>query len=250
MQYALVLLLFSSLAPIIVAGQRGRPATAWTPQEKAAFVLLYEKSERSYEKFSLLARQQRGLRSNQLPHRNTIPYWVETLELTGCVERNNSARNAPVRTEENKERVSTLFRTFPHASIRVAEATLGISKSELQRILRHDLKFHPYKLQTPHALEPEDNATRLEFCLDQLASIEDNPNFLNNLFFSDESIFTTTGFVNRHNFRYWSPQNPHWAEPQPMHPDKVHVWAGIGQRGVIGPYFFSQSVKATNYRGN
>jgi len=55
---------------------------------------------------------------------------------------------------------------------------------------------------------------------------------------SDEAHFHLNGSVNKHNFRYWAPQNPHKVHERPLHIPKVTVWCAIGKVGVIGPYFF------------
>jgi hypothetical protein len=154
-----------------------------------------------------------------------------------------------VKTNENIENVKDFFTRYHNASIRIAEADLGVSRTSVQRILKEEgLKWHPYKLQLPHALEAEDHATRLEFCTDQLEVIDE---VIDNILFTDESIFTTAGFVNRHNFRYWAPSRP--ADfvllQVPMHPAQVHAWAGVGSRGIIGPFFFGSSVNSATYRG-
>ncbi|KAJ8923909.1 hypothetical protein NQ315_006685 [Exocentrus adspersus] len=42
----------------------------------------------------------------------------------------------------------------------------------------------------------------------------------------DEPTFYLNGVVNRHNYRFWSQENPHWTcESQTQHPQKVNVWA-------------------------
>ena len=55
---------------------------------------------------------------------------------------------------------------------------------------------------------------------------------------SDEAHFHLNGSVNKQNFRYWAPQNPHKVHERPLHIPKVTVWCAIGKVGVIYPYFF------------
>lgn len=53
--------------------------------------------------------------------------------------------------------------------------------------------------------------------------------------------------MNRHNYRYWAPNNPHWNEEIPLHSQKITVWAAIGRQGLFGPFFFSDSVNSERY---
>jgi hypothetical protein len=42
-----------------------------------------------------------------------------------------------------------------------------------------------------------------------LDRIDQNPNCLSNVMFSDEATFHTCGYVNRHKIRIWGSENPH-----------------------------------------
>ncbi|KAJ8911487.1 hypothetical protein NQ315_010859 [Exocentrus adspersus] len=55
-----------------------------------------------------------------------------------------------------------------------------------------------------------------------------------------EASFQLNGNVNRHNFRYWSDENPHWMlEKHTQHPQKLNVWAGLFGDQIIGPFFIN-----------
>lgn len=47
-----------------------------------------------------------------------------------------------------------------------------------------------------------------------------------------------TGYVNKHNFRCWAPNNPQEAHEIPVYIKNAIVWCSVGMMGVIGPYFF------------
>jgi len=49
-------------------------------------------------------------------------------------------------------------------TVRLAAVELEIRKSSIQRMLRKGIKAFPYKLQTVHKLEEEDNDRRVEMC--------------------------------------------------------------------------------------
>jgi hypothetical protein len=56
------------------------------------------------------------------------------------------------------------------------------------------------------------------------------------------------GRVNEHNCVYWSSENPRFVIEE-LHVPGVTVWAGICSKGVIGPYFFDETVTAERYLG-
>ncbi|PSN54430.1 hypothetical protein C0J52_06664 [Blattella germanica] len=76
---------------------------------------------------------------------------------------------------------------------------MQISRRSLHRILKSELKFHPYKLQVVHKLRPNDRQMRMTFCAHLQEMIAEN-NILPNLLMSDEAHFHLTGFVNKQNF--------------------------------------------------
>jgi hypothetical protein len=142
------------------------------------------------------------------------------------------------RSLENIETVRELFVQNPHMSTRRAANALPISRSSIQRILKEDLKFHPYKLQHVQELKPQDLERRVEFTTSQLGIIRERPDYPFDLLMSDEANFHTHGGVNNQNFRYWSPVNPHWYSEEPLNPEGLTVWMGVGAGGVVGPYFY------------
>lgn len=60
-------------------------------------------------------------------------------------------------------------------------------------------------------------------------------------FASDEAHFYLSGFVNKQNFRYWGNENPRETHKKPLHSPRVTVWCAVGQKTVIGPYFFEEN---------
>jgi hypothetical protein len=92
-------------------------------------------------------------------------------------------------------------------------------------------------MQMAHVLNPGDYAMRVGFCEHVLQLLEDDPQFINNLWMSDEVHFHLSGYVNKHDFPYWAAANPQLHE-RPHHSTKFTVWCAISSNGVIGPYFF------------
>ena len=79
---------------------------------------------------------------------------------------------------------------------------LGLSESNVRRILHLDLHFHPYKIKVVQKLKEDDAAKRSVFSQQMLALINRNKEVLNNLIMSDEAHFHLTGLVNKQNCRY------------------------------------------------
>lgn len=66
---------------------------------------------------------------------------------------------------------------------------LGLNDRTARRILKHDLRFHSYKIQVVQALNAQDHNTRLRFCQHMLTLINENEYRVHNLWMSDEAHF-------------------------------------------------------------
>lgn len=109
-------------------------------------------------------------------------------------------------------------------------------------------KWHPYKIQLVQELNEDDPDRRMEFCQTLMDRSNQNPLFVENILFSDESTFKLNGEVNRQNCRFWAKENPRWMrEHHTQYPQKVVVWAGIVKNKIIEPYFFDGNVNGQNY---
>ncbi|CAI6356266.1 unnamed protein product [Macrosiphum euphorbiae] len=143
-----------------------------------------------------------------------------------------------VRIPENVDRVRAAFFVSPRRSARRHAVTLGMSRRSLHRILRNDLKFHPYKIMIVQQLKEGDFVQRREFCrlMDEIYTENGDAT----VFMTDEAHFHLNGYVNVQNCRYWASENPHELHQRPLHSLKVTVWCGISKMGIIGPYFFEE----------
>ena len=74
-------------------------------------------------------------------------------------------------------------------------------------------------------------------------------NFAKKIIFSDEAHFHWTGFVNKHNCRFWGNENPRIMQEREMHPLKATVWCGFWAGGVFGPFFFEDDGNAVTING-
>ncbi|KAJ8953826.1 hypothetical protein NQ318_006676 [Aromia moschata] len=82
-----------------------------------------------------------------------------------------------------------------------------------------------------------------------LQRLIDDDGFLRNIVFSDEATFYLDGTVNRQNYRYWSPENPHWKmETRSQFPQNVNVWAGIVGNRILGPFVIKGALTGENLK--
>jgi hypothetical protein len=167
---------------------------------------------------------------------------VQKFRTRGGVQNSNkghSGRPPSVRTNDNAGRVFEKVVNSPKKSQRRVSKELSpsIARSSLQRILK-DLGAFSYKIQILHELRPCDFAARRSHCARVLASLHDDPSFLDNWWWSDESHFLLSGHVNRQNMRFLGWERPEEYEQRPLHSQKVTVWCALSRHGIIGPYFF------------
>ena len=163
--------------------------------------------------------------------------WVKKFKASGTTlseKRCGSVRR--VRTPENIKKIKQAIQQSPLRSARKHALALGFARESVRRVLKLDLKFHPYKMIVVHELQMRDYQNRKVCCSEMLRSVAENENILT----SDEAHFHLSGFVNKQNFRYWADENPQNLIEKPLHSERVTVWCGIGTIGVVGPYFFEE----------
>ena len=212
--------------------------------QKALCACWYENSH-SYVEVRRKLREKFGRNAPQPPNPSILRWHTNLLE-TGSILEHKRKRQLSARTEDNAAAVIQHFSDDPHSSQRRAANHLDISRTTIRRILK-DLKWHPYKLQLVQQLHPTDKMGRMTFAEQELDRISQDPNRLLRIAFSDEAHFHIDGGVNRHNCRYWAPENPNWVREQGLHSPRTTVWAAIWEGGIIGPIFFDQNVDSESY---
>lgn len=143
------------------------------------------------------------------------------------------------RTPNNIAAVRGALLRSPARSARQHARELQLSRDSVKRILRLDLKFHPYKMLVVQQLNERDYAQREDFAVRMQVLFEEEPNAI--VIMSDEAHFALNGSVNKQNFRYWAPQNPRLMHQTPLHSPRVTVWCAVTPFSVIGPYFFEEN---------
>lgn len=121
------------------------------------------------------------------------------------------------------------------------------SKSSVHSILR-DHRLHPYHLTRVQPLYVNDAAHRLNYCQELVNRLNNDPDFVRRILWSDESTFTRDGVFNTHNLHHWSAQNPH-ATREFGHQQRfsVNVWLGVINNRIVGPIYLPNRLNAAAY---
>ncbi len=67
----------------------------------------------------------------------------------------------------------------------------------MRRILKKESKYFPYKVQISQSLSKPSELKRVQFCEKMLEKLETDPNYINKIWFTDESHFYLNGYVNK-----------------------------------------------------
>lgn len=181
------------------------------------------------------------------PHESSFRRLLNRFVETGDVKYKKEERIKSA-TNEDKELEALLHATEnPHTSQRELGVACSISERSVQRILKKN-KYHAYHIQMHQALTDSDFENRLNFCNWASFQIEQNPTFFEFVLFSDEATFHNSGAVNRHNFHYYSVENPRIIrEIDNQHRWSLNVWGAVIGNHVIGPHFFEGNLGGAAY---
>lgn len=102
----------------------------------------------------------------------------------------HSGRKRTSRTQANIDAVRTSVGRSPQKSLRRRSQQLRVPRESLMRALISDLHLHPYKIQIKQTLTDQDKAKRVEMCEWFSDAIEENPDFLGDVWFADEAHFS------------------------------------------------------------
>jgi Helix-turn-helix domain (DUF4817) len=200
------------------------------------------------DKNTLLARRlyQQRFPERRQPERRAFEKLLERFERTGNVLYKKNTREKRAQTEENQLDVLLTVTENPYIGQRPISQQIGVKRCTVQRILKSQ-KMHPYHIQLLQELIPEDYQRRLEFCQWVQNKIIQQRNFVHSILFTDEATFHRNGSVNRHNFHYYSTENPNFVRYTSQTRWSLNVWGGVVGDHVIGPYFFDQRVTGEVY---
>lgn len=135
----------------------------------------------------------------------------------------------------------------PHRSTRDAARYFNVSQHSIMNVLKAH-KLTPFHLLPVQKLLPGDPNLRLLFCQEVLNRHHENNNFIRNVFWTDESSFSTVNLFNRKNCHYWATENPHKVRSIKIQGRRsVNVWCGIHRNKIIGPVFIDGRLTGASY---
>ena len=79
---------------------------------------------------------------------------------------------------------------------------------------------------------------RVAMCRWFCDKVDGNPNFLDNLWFADETHFLLSGHVNSKNSIFWDSTPPKGCLQRLLHSIKCTAWVSISKHGTIEPHWF------------
>ncbi|GFS57537.1 uncharacterized protein TNCV_1401981 [Trichonephila clavipes] len=97
-------------------------------------------------------------------------------------------------------------RAHPESSVRDISKACSYSKSTVWNIL-HTYGAYSYGPVLAQELMTGDQDRRFDFC--NFVLLDENPDFFNEILWSDECQFSRQGTINIQNRYYWSLENPH-----------------------------------------
>ena len=215
----------------------------WTTEHKTFCVIGY------FETKSYLSVRDNFQAKFQIdpPAKSTIVKWVLKFKTKGTVwnvnskthfNQTHSGRLKTARIPDNIERVRDSVNQNPGTSIRRRSQELGLARESLRLILEDDLKLHPYRIQIKHSMTDSDKEKRVLMCEWFRDMLQEDPDFLNDFWFTDEAHILLSGHVNSKNCIFWGTQPPDEVLERPLHSVKCTVWVALSKHGIIGPYWF------------
>ena len=105
--------------------------------------------------------------------------------------------------------------------------------------------YHPTLIVDLNEDDFDGRSQSNNICLEKFNSDSD---LINHILWSDECKFNRNGTVNCHNCVYWSTENPHAKFSVTNTEEGTMVWCGLSSNGLLGPYFFDETVTGSTYR--
>ena len=214
----------------------------YTVEERV--LLVEEKIKKNSHKITKDNYKRRFPLTGRSPSKMTVWKMCRKFHSKGTVSnqnRGNSGRKVSVLTPQVLNSIRDLVdseKTLParqsRSSCRRHHLPMQVSKSSFHRGVRK-LGYHPYKLHRRHILKAGDMVKRVRMATHVLQNYEENPDWINNLWMSDEAVFSLNGNVNSKNVVCYSekgagrPEN--FCIDLSKHADSVMPWACLAGDG-------------------
>ena len=171
----------------------------WTKDEKIFCFTTYLETK-SFK--TVQAKFCRKFNFNNYPRKSQIYHWVHEFQATGSINNLNkkaenlrSSRKLTARCHDNVDAVRDSVGRSPKKFLQRSSQELGLLCTPLQRILKKNLQLYPYRIQIKHKLTTADTENLLLMCQWFKNKIEEDPDFLDDVWFSDEALFRLYGHI-------------------------------------------------------
>lgn len=172
---------------------------------------------------------QENFPDRQLPSHKMFSSIHRRLRETGSFKPDKLGKSGRPRTTctpEFEERVLDEIENHPEKSTRELALDFRVSNATVWKVL-HEQQLHAYHYQRVQALLPQDYFPRVQLCQWLIRKCT-NPNFLNDILFTDEARFSRLAILNIHNTHMWTIENPHAiSENRHQYQFSINVWAGV-----------------------
>ena len=106
-----------------------------------------------------------------------------------------------------KMKFPQFWKNKPQTSTRQMSLQLNISKSSVLRVNR-SMGYKPYIPRLVHELNEDGFDRWVEYCETFLSLLQNEPDLIHPVIWSDEAILKLNWQINRHNSTYWETENP------------------------------------------
>ncbi|KAJ8912523.1 hypothetical protein NQ315_014467 [Exocentrus adspersus] len=180
------------------------------------------------------------------PYREVFSNAFRRLRESG-IKQSRSGGPRPQHTVAQEIAVVDAVLDDPTISTRRISTQLQLPHNFVWKTINREL-LHPYHRQKVHHLLPGDEVQRLAFCNWLLEQNEQNPSFISEILWTDESIFTRNGINNTHNEHTWSLENPHSVRIRGFQQRfSVNAWCGIFNRQMLPIQILPNRLNADAY---
>jgi hypothetical protein len=134
----------------------------YSNEELAQMLLIYGECRQSERRAAALYAIRYPDRRHPSP--STFGNLYRRLCQSGTVHESTRPRNIRQRDEQMIDQVREAVLANPHTSTRCIARDLNITQSRVHKVIKKDLKWHPYKRHTTQKLFPQDLPRRERFC--------------------------------------------------------------------------------------
>lgn len=158
----------------------------------------------------------------------------------------NDVRQQIIGYVDNESVPSYVKSTRKMSAASLAITTRNVSRESIRKIL-HDDGLFPYKFKKGQKLITPHKEKRMIQCYHFLDIHVRDKTFFDRVYWTDESIFTLNGHVNKQTMRFWARTDPKKYIEISHHPSKVMMFAAIHKTKGIIRGFFDRNVDQYSY---